>query len=165
MSKRKPQTEFPRPGDWVEVRSVRGGRGQVVQVDRRRKRGRVRINHQEWDLPLSDMVPAEAPEPTPAPTGSVSQQISGPTVHEIDLHGLRVEEAIPLAQKGLDQALVAGLGCFKIIHGHGSGRLRASIRDMLASHPNVQNFHFGDPIEGGLACTVAVLHYSRAPKR
>ena len=161
MTESNKKPKFPQAGDWVEILKMPGARGQVMDVDRRRKRARVRVRDQEWVLPLRRLTPGEPPDPADLPSGSSHVYTTGPTPYEIDLHGMRVEDAIAGAEKALDQALVAGQSRLKIIHGFGAGRVRKAIREMLTNHPNVKDFHFGDPIEGGLACTIAELHYPR----
>jgi DNA mismatch repair protein MutS2 len=75
----------------------------------------------------------------------------------IDLHGLIVEDAMELLDKFIDSAIVNRAATVKIIHGHGSGRLRNAVRKYLDAHPNVTGYQFGAPWEGGLAVTVARL--------
>ncbi len=144
----------PVPGDWVRVRGV-GGVGQVLELDWTRRRARVAFGDHEWIIKPRDLKPAEAPEPPrQAPVKVIG---AGPTYHQIDLHGLRVEEALVLAERAVDQAVAGHLDKVKIIHGHGTGALRKAIREMLARHPHVAEFRFGSPMEGGLACTIAEL--------
>ena len=138
---------------------MRSSPGRIVEIDRRRGRARVHVGGQDWVLPLECLAPSGPPATDRFAAANV--RAAGPLVHEIDLHGLRVEEALEVAARALDQALVSGLDRFKIIHGHGSGRLRQAIREMLAAHPNVRDYRFGAPVEGGPACTVAVLEYGK----
>lgn len=143
------------PGDWVEVRGM-GGIARVLEIDRRKKTARVEFNKQEWVVKLSRLVPSDPPEP---PIKKKPQPVinAAPTYHEIDLHGLRVEEALDFAEKAVDQAVVGHLDRVKLIHGHGTGAVRKAIRDMLSKNPHVESFRFGSPMEGGLACTVVDL--------
>lgn len=149
-----PAPEFS-PGDWVEVRGM-GGIARVIDIDKRRKSARVAFNDQEWVVKLNRLAPSDPPEP---PIKKQPRHVinAAPTYHEIDMHGMRVEEALEVAEKAVDQAVVGGLDRVKLIHGHGTGAVRKAIREMLSKNPHVAAFRFGSPMEGGLACTVVDL--------
>jgi DNA mismatch repair protein MutS2 len=76
---------------------------------------------------------------------------------ELDLIGQRVEEAIEESDRFLDRALMEGRGAVRIIHGHGSGRLRKALREHLRKHPAVRSWRAGGEREGGDGATIAVL--------
>ncbi len=76
---------------------------------------------------------------------------------EINLIGLRVEEAIPLVDKAIDEAFLGGLKELEVIHGAGTGRLRQAIREHLQDHPLVKAFLPGGPGRGGNGVTVATI--------
>ena len=66
----------------------------------------------------------------------------------IDLRGKRVEEALPMLQKYVDEAILLSAGEINILHGKGDGILRPVVRDYLESIDEVINF--GDaPLEMG----------------
>jgi DNA mismatch repair protein MutS2 len=72
----------------------------------------------------------------------------------IDLRGLNFEEAQPLVDKLLDNALWAGLNQVDLIHGKGTGKLKERVRDYLKEHPLAKSFRSGDSTEGGEGVTV-----------
>jgi len=76
---------------------------------------------------------------------------------ELNLRGLRVEEAIPRLDKYLNDAYLAGLPSVRIIHGRGTGTLRRAVREQLEGHPLVASYRPGDHHEGGDGVTVAEL--------
>ncbi len=76
---------------------------------------------------------------------------------ELDLRGLRVDEAGAEVERYLEQAAVHGLKQVRIIHGKGTGALRAHIQDILKSHPRVETYRLGEMGEGGAGVTVAVI--------
>jgi DNA mismatch repair protein MutS2 len=73
---------------------------------------------------------------------------------EVNVIGHRTDDAIPLVDKALNNAVLSGLPSLTIIHGRGTGRLKAAIREYLARHALVKDFHPGDPQSGGEGVTV-----------
>uniref|UniRef100_A0A7C1FFR6 Smr domain-containing protein n=1 Tax=Ammonifex degensii TaxID=42838 RepID=A0A7C1FFR6_9THEO len=91
-------------------------------------------------------------------TGAVRMAGAACTVSPtVDLRGQRVEEALTNLERYLDAALLAGLGRVDIIHGYGTGALRAAVREFLLQHPRVRSFRLGGPGEGGPGVTIAEL--------
>uniref|UniRef100_A0A7V6CEC5 Endonuclease MutS2 n=1 Tax=Thermodesulfobacterium geofontis TaxID=1295609 RepID=A0A7V6CEC5_9BACT len=75
----------------------------------------------------------------------------------LKLMGLTVEEALEEIEKTLNKAFLEGASKVYLIHGHGTGRLRESVREYLKNHPLVKNFKFADPMEGGTGVTIVYL--------
>jgi len=76
---------------------------------------------------------------------------------EIVLVGLRVDAALPEVERAINDSLLSGKGSLRIVHGFGSGRLAAAVREFLAEHPGVASHRTGDAQEGGDAVTIADL--------
>ena len=55
----------------------------------------------------------------------------------LDVRGKRVEEAIPLLEQFLDDAILLSQGEIKILHGKGEGLLRKVLRDQLKKYKQV----------------------------
>lgn len=77
---------------------------------------------------------------------------------ELNLIGWRVADALPYLDKYLDGAVAAGLHRVRIIHGKGSGRLRAAVHELLTSHPHVKAFMPCAPEEGGWGATSVEIY-------
>ena len=75
----------------------------------------------------------------------------------VNLLGLRVDEALAEVDRLLDRAGVKGFHQVTIIHGLGTGALRAAVTELLKAHPLVASFRTGEPSEGGAGVTVAEL--------
>ena len=68
---------------------------------------------------------------------------------ELDLRGKMVDQAIPMVDKFLDDALLVNLPFVRIIHGKGTGALKEAIHKHLpAAHPNAE-FSMAEPAQGG----------------
>lgn len=101
----------------------------------------------------------EPPRPREAGTAAakrdLDESVSAPP--ELNLIGKRVEPALEELDAYIDQALLAARREIRVIHGHGSGRLRQAVRDHLRGHPGVAAHRVGAPNEGGNGATVVTL--------
>jgi DNA mismatch repair protein MutS2 len=86
-----------------------------------------------------------------------SQTGGAPSTGEINVIGMRVEEATELVDKYLDQAALARQARVRIIHGHGTGALRKGLAEFLKTHPLVERQSFESEEHGGKAITVVEL--------
>jgi DNA mismatch repair protein MutS2 len=75
----------------------------------------------------------------------------------INIVGQRVDEALPKLERSIDDAHMAGGTSLEIIHGSGTGALRAAVREYLGTCPVVKGFKGGDPLAGGEGVTIAEL--------
>jgi len=75
----------------------------------------------------------------------------------VDVRGNRVDEAVAQVDRFLDESLLASRDTVFIIHGHGTGALRAAVRSHLAHHQAITTFRAGEQNEGGDGVTVAFL--------
>lgn len=71
------------------------------------------------------------------------------TSNTLDLRGYRVEEALDALEYYLDKASLINLTPVYIIHGHGTGALKSSIRDFIHDSPYVAKHRVGEASEGG----------------
>jgi DNA mismatch repair protein MutS2 len=86
-----------------------------------------------------------------------AQPSEGTATGEINVIGMRVEEATERVDKYLDEAALANQTRVRIIHGHGTGALRKGLGEFLKSHPLVQRTSFETEERGGKAITVVDL--------
>ena len=86
-----------------------------------------------------------------------SQPGEGTASGEINVIGMRVEEATERVDKYLDEAALAHQTRVRIIHGHGTGALRKGLGEFLKSHPLVERTSFETEEHGGKAITVVEL--------
>ena len=76
---------------------------------------------------------------------------------EIDVRGMRTEDALHKIEQVLDRALMIGYPSLKIVHGKGDGILRRFIRDYLRKYSHVSRFEDEHPDRGGDGITYAYL--------
>ncbi len=77
---------------------------------------------------------------------------------ELDLRGMRFDEAMTELDKYLDDVLLAGWSEVRIIHGKGTGALRKGVMDYLKNHSAVRSFRTAAMGEGDYGVTVVELH-------
>lgn len=74
-----------------------------------------------------------------------------------DLRGLTVEEGIMTLDLFIDSMIMAGLSEFTIIHGKGTGALRAGVQQHLKKHPQIKTYRLGTFGEGENGVTIATI--------
>jgi DNA mismatch repair protein MutS2 len=82
---------------------------------------------------------------------------SASVLPELNLIGQRVEPALEELDSYIDRALLAARKQVRVVHGHGSGKLRQAVREHLRSHRGVTSIRSGAPNEGGDGATVVEL--------
>ena len=76
---------------------------------------------------------------------------------EINIIGLTVQEALPEVEAFIDAAVISNLEEVRIVHGVGTGKLRAGIHDFLRKHRNVAEYRLGTYGEGETGVTVVKI--------
>ena len=76
---------------------------------------------------------------------------------EIDVRGMRGDEALQTVTYFIDDAIQVGASRVRILHGTGTGILRQLIRDYLHSVPGVRHYHDEHVQLGGAGITVVEL--------
>ncbi len=102
------------------------------------------------------LVKEEKPKPKTvvhAQTGNMTKAVRT----ECDIRGMAVDEAIPVVDLFLDDAVLSALNEVSIIHGKGTGVLRQGIQQHLKHHPHVKSYRLGVYGEGESGVTVVTL--------
>ena len=76
---------------------------------------------------------------------------------ELDIRGERVESGLAKMSRYIDNAFLARMPWVRIIHGKGTGKLRAAVRQALSGNSHVTSWEEGKQGEGGPGVTVAKL--------
>lgn len=130
------------------------GKGVVREV---RNKGRLLVQVQQRVVVVAEsaVTPALATRRrAPAPLREEAIQSPGHAPAEVDLHGLRVDEALVRIDEALDAALRAGRAEVRFIHGRSGGRLRGALHQRLRDIRAVRGFEL-DP--GNPGVTIASL--------
>jgi len=139
--------------------SLLGIRGTVVAIDG--TQAEVQGASAKARVPLERLVPEGRPLPSPsAPERAVHVDVSLPPdagSPEIDVRGQRAEEARMAVRDRVDAASLAGRRSLRVIHGRGTGALRAAVREELARHPLVVRSEEAPLNEGGDGATLVYL--------
>ena len=77
--------------------------------------------------------------------------------HEIDLRGMRADEALSAVTLYIDDAMLLDINQVRILHGTGTGALRQAIRTYLSSLKGSVNFHDEHVQFGGAGVTVVEI--------
>ena len=76
---------------------------------------------------------------------------------EVDVRGMTTDEAIPYVDRAIDDALLAGMTQVRVIHGKGTGALRAGLHAYLKTHRNVAAFAMANEAAGGAGVTIVTV--------
>lgn len=127
------------------------GNGQNVLV----QAGIIQTRVPLANLRLVQEKKAEAPRRTV--TRNVTGRAQAKVATELDLRGQMTEEAIMNVDRFIDAALLSGIEQLTIIHGKGTGALRAAVQQHLKRHPSVRSYRLGVFGEGEAGVTIVEL--------
>ncbi len=149
----EPEVAEVHAGDRVHVQSL----GRDAEVIRALDNGvvEVRVGNMTVETRIDDLAPAHEQISTEAQEIHRRMQTrkSMNLEEEIDVRGMTVDEAIGELSKWLDDAMLAGAGHVRIIHGKGTGALREGVHDYLRKHRHVSDFSLAEMRAGGSGAT------------
>jgi DNA mismatch repair protein MutS2 len=139
---------------------VRGVSGKNVEVEIRGKRMRVRLTELRA-VSKSSAGKTGDQDSRKAAAREIRQPGAAGPVHlpsaELVLIGATVDDALTRAEKFLDSALLADERRLRIVHGHGTGRLRDALRTYFREHALVSSVSPAPDNEGGQGATIVEL--------
>ena len=109
------------------------------------------------DIELLDEVSIKGPSYEHTATGKVRISKSVSVSPEINLLGMTVDEAVSVLDKYLDDAAIAHLDEVRVVHGKGTGALRAGVQNFLRKNKHVQSYRLGEYGEGDAGVTIVKL--------
>ncbi|MBD3386469.1 endonuclease MutS2 [candidate division KSB1 bacterium] len=151
-----PETTHEKPAKGDYVRWTKFGSTGVIESTPD-KRGKVMLQtaSAKISVPQSELVKIEPPKTK----SRVRYNIERPAgkVNEVDLRGMDVETALNAVDQFIDRALLNGLKDIRIVHGKGTGKLRAEIFDYLKKNNQIASLRLGNWNEGDTGVTIAQL--------
>ena len=153
-------------GDAVEVLGL-GMTGTLLEAPRGKKRVRLKVGEGEILANVGSLAGiSHSAQPSSRETHKTtttrfrrnSQTLASENIEEtFDVRGQTADDALDQVVAGLDRAILGGSPFVRIVHGHGSGRLRTVLREYLKSSPYVLSFRQGHRAEGGDGVTIVEL--------
>lgn len=136
-------------------------RGTVLSFNPKKGEAEVQCGSMKLHLKLNEIMLCgrrEKPKPTPKQQVKFVQKAPrGEVQLEINVLGLTVPEALQEVRQFIDKAVIDNLEEVKIIHGVGTGKLRAAISEHLKRNKNVESFRLGKYGEGESGVTFVRL--------
>ena len=159
----QPKKERPQPkrgilvGDTVEILKL-GTKASVLSIAKdgtmQLQAGIMKLNAKPDEVYLLENEnPYKAKSGHPAHSGR-EMKVSAMN-NEVDLRGMDVIEAICVLDQYMDAAMRGNLGTVRIIHGKGTGKLRAAVQQSLKKNRFVKSFRLGMYGEGEDGVTIA----------
>ncbi|MBO4471222.1 MAG: endonuclease MutS2 [Clostridia bacterium] len=144
-------------GDQVKILTL-GVEGTVLAPPDEKGEVRLQAGMMKFTAELSQLrlirqAPAKEKTTVKAKTGMMTRTVKS----ECDVRGMNLEEALDAVSLYLDEAVLAGLNEVYIIHGKGTGILRAGIQQDLRKNKHVKGFRRGMYGEGEEGVTVVTL--------
>jgi DNA mismatch repair protein MutS2 len=145
-------------GDTVKIRSM-GIKAEVVSISPDRvlelQAGIMRVTAKENEVILLENEPKAKKKPVGGVTASnVNTARVGA---ELDIRGMMTDEVIPVVERYIDGAVMSKLNSVTIIHGKGTGALRAAVQESLKKNKQVKSYRLGRFGEGETGVTIVEL--------
>lgn len=149
-------------GEWVRMDGS-GAPGEIIGISG--KKAEVAFGALRTMVELSRLTRADKPKQTAATQAfSISSSTSDDSrrrqlnfKNEIDVRGMRADEALQAVTYYLDDAVQFNASRVRILHGTGHGILKTLIREQLKINPNVISFSDEDIRFGGAGITIVNL--------
>ena len=118
--------------------------------------GMMRVKTNQKNLRLIDNKKKQQPT-----GGKVKKQLTSNMTRrggmELDIRGMMGDEGVLEVERFIDSAQMSGLSTITIIHGKGTGALRAAVHQALKTNPSVKSYRLGEYGEGEAGVTVVEL--------
>ncbi len=146
------------PGDIVKVVSMNQN-GEVLKSPDKDGNVYIQLGIMKVYMPLSDLrIASTVVQQKEKATRDKNSALKSSSIKtEVDIRGCMVDEAVVILDKYLDDAMIAHLKTFSIIHGKGTGALRSGIHSYLRTMKCVKSFRLGAYGEGDAGVTIVTL--------
>lgn len=140
-------------GDYVRI-TLTNQVGEIITLDK--KNATVLCGGTKIKSSLGNLVKTSKPVKKVETTRAKVKRTSSFNV-ECNLIGMRVEEAMPVLEKFLDDALLANAPFVRVVHGMGTGALRTAVWNKLKKTKFVKKYEYADGNQGGSGATIVTL--------
>ena len=161
--KEKEDYVLPRPlkiGDTVLIFDI-DKQATVIGLPKNSDQVEVQAGIMKTRVPLSNLrLMQQEKVKTPQPIsrrGARTDRAHAKVVRELDIRGQTAMEALLDVDNFIDAAVMAGVHQLSIIHGKGTGVLRAAVQQHLKKHPSVKSYRLGVFGEGESGVTIVEL--------
>lgn len=154
--KKKPLERPLKVGDSVRVYSM-NKEGEVLEEP---KNGKVmlQIGSVKMRFPLEDLEIIKPKQPKQQQTTlDIESRATRRAVSELDLRGVTVMEAERMVDEYIDECSLSGLKVVSVIHGKGTGALRAAVQQRLKRNKLVESYRLGTFGEGESGVSIVTL--------
>ncbi len=125
------------PGDPVEAPEI-GVRGTITSIDGDEAEV-IGAGGHRVRIALARLLPSRREEEPREPAVRIHAGGRSDVSDEIDVRGQRAQDAREAVRAFVDDASLAGLSSVRVVHGRGTGAVRAAVRDELKKHPLVES--------------------------
>jgi DNA mismatch repair protein MutS2 len=141
------------PGDFVRMKSG-GATGTVESVDK--NKAIVQIGQLRMTVNLRDLEHGREPLDVKSKVSIQSDTITQNAGFDpqLDIRGLKPEDALPRLEDFLDRALLTSSNHLRIVHGKGTGALRNTVRTKLREYREVKQAYHPAEEDGGDGVTL-----------
>jgi DNA mismatch repair protein MutS2 len=159
----EPKKEAPvfTVGSYVRIRGQQSA-GEILSIGK--KDAQIRFGAIKTTVKLERLEPCEAPKEERRAvsflTSETQEQLHNKRLNfksEIDMRGMRGEEAMQALAYFIDDATICGVRQVRILHGTGNGILRTLLRQQLSTMPAVESFRDEHVQFGGAGITIVDL--------
>lgn len=154
--------ELSRPlqvGDTVKLAGM-GSEGKVLATPDNKGYVEIQTGAMKMRVKVSDLRLVEKKKEQKKETfvrRETESRLNAASDTRCDLRGLTVEDGIMTLDLFIDSMIMAGLSEFTIIHGKGTGALRAAVQQHLEKHPQIKTYRLGTFGEGENGVTIATI--------
>ena len=127
----------------------------ILKVNKNRETAQIQAGILKLEVSLEDLKKLVEPKKKVYVKAQAHKRTS--VINEIDIRGKMVEEGVYELETYLDRALLNGYNEIYVIHGKGTGQLRAGVLEYLKTCRYVKSFVTANQNQGGLGCTVVTL--------
>lgn len=135
--------------------------GTLIDIDEKAATAMVEVNGIKFRIPLNQLTDGTGKK---ADDDRQRRKAASPVDYlkldattNLDLRGMRVDEGLRALEDFINGAILGTIPFATIIHGKGTGAMRAAVHDYLSEHPHIQSFRLGTIHEGGDGITVVAF--------